>query len=146
MRVRKVVDGEVEMVVVMHMDDILAQANDQATIERFIAELRRMITLKGMGDAKYYMGCHIARGREASGLKLDQHLYVKAMVKTFGVEKARRISAFGGGANPLISERAANPRTKGEDVEVPIPGDSEGAHLDGNDDTVGHCVRGTRCG
>ena len=32
---RKVVDGEVEMVMVAHVDDILAQAKDQATMERF---------------------------------------------------------------------------------------------------------------
>ena len=36
---RKVVDGEVEMVVVVHVDDILAHAKDQATMDRFAAEL-----------------------------------------------------------------------------------------------------------
>ena len=38
---RKVVDGEAEMVLVVHVDDILAHAKDK---------------LKEMGDAKYYMG------------------------------------------------------------------------------------------
>ena len=36
---RKVVDGEAEMVVVVHVDDILAHAKDQATMDRFAAEL-----------------------------------------------------------------------------------------------------------
>ena len=31
-------------------------------------------------------------------------------------------------------------------VEVPVPGDCGDAHVDGNDDTAGHCVRDTRCG
>ena len=34
---RKVVDGEAEMVVVIHVDDILAHAKDQATMDRFAA-------------------------------------------------------------------------------------------------------------
>ena len=38
---RKVVDKEVEMVVVVHVGDILAHAKDQATMERFAGELRR---------------------------------------------------------------------------------------------------------
>ena len=36
---RKVVDGEVEIMIVVHVDDILAHAKDQATVERFAAEL-----------------------------------------------------------------------------------------------------------
>ncbi|CAM9397304.1 unnamed protein product, partial [Ascophyllum nodosum] len=53
---RKVVDGEAEMVVVVHVDDILAHAKDQATMNRFAAELGRKFKLKDMGDAEYYMG------------------------------------------------------------------------------------------
>ena len=36
---RKVVDGKAEMVVVVHEDGILAHAKDQATMDRFAAEL-----------------------------------------------------------------------------------------------------------
>ena len=39
---RKVVDGEAEMVVVVHVDDILAHAKDQATMDRFVAEDRSL--------------------------------------------------------------------------------------------------------
>ena len=54
---RKVVDDEAEMVVVVHVDDILAHAKDQATMDRFVAELGQKFKLKDMGDAGYYMGC-----------------------------------------------------------------------------------------
>ena len=50
---RKVVDGEAEMVVVVHVDDILAHAKDQATMDRFTAELGQKFKLKDMGDARY---------------------------------------------------------------------------------------------
>ena len=62
---RKIADKETEMVVVVHVDDILAHAKDQATMERFAAELGRKFKLKDVGDAKHYMGCHIIRDRKA---------------------------------------------------------------------------------
>ena len=77
---RKVVDGEAEMVVVVHVDDILAHAKDGATMDRFAAELGQMFKLEDMGDAGYYVGCHITRKRKARELKVDQHLYVESMV------------------------------------------------------------------
>ena len=93
---RKVVDGEAEMVVVVHVDDILAHAKDQATMGRFVAELRQKFKMKDMGDAGYNMGCHITRSCKARELKLDQHLYVKAMVKRFDVKKATKIPGASG--------------------------------------------------
>ena len=47
---RKVNDGEVEMGAVVHVNDILAHAKDQATIERFAAERGRKFKLKDMND------------------------------------------------------------------------------------------------
>ena len=90
------VDGEMEIVVVVHVNDILAHAKDQATIERFDAELGRKCKLKDMVDAKYYMGCHITRDRKARESKLDQHLCVKSMVGTFGINTVCRIPASSG--------------------------------------------------
>ena len=39
---------EVEKVVVVHVDDTLAHAKDQATMERIAAELRRKFKVKSM--------------------------------------------------------------------------------------------------
>ena len=93
---RKVVDGEAEMVVVVHVDDILTHAKDQATMNRFASELGQKLNLKDMGDAGYYMGCQITRNRKARELKLDQHLYVESMVKRFDVKRASEIPAASG--------------------------------------------------
>ena len=48
---RKVIDGEAEMVVVAHVDDIIAHLKDQATMDRFAAELGQKFKLKDMGNA-----------------------------------------------------------------------------------------------
>ena len=108
---RKVVDGEAEMVVVVHVDDILAHAKDQATMNRFAAELEQKFKLKDMGDAGYYMGCHITRNHKARELKLDQHLYVESMVKKFDVKKATKIPAASG---VLMLSKADEPRNPEE--------------------------------
>ena len=53
---REVDDGEVEMVVVMHVDDILAHAKDQAMPERFGTELGNKLKLKDMADTSFLEG------------------------------------------------------------------------------------------
>ena len=112
---RKVVDDEAEMVVVVHVDDILARAKDQATVDRFAAELGQKFKLKDMGDAGYYMGCHITRNHKARELKLDQHLYVESMVKRFDAKKTTKMPAASG--VPMLS-KADGLRTPEEKKEM----------------------------
>ena len=107
---RTIVDDEAEMVVVVYVDDILAHAKDQATMDRFTAELGQKFKLKDMGDAGYYMGCHITRNRKARELNLDQHLYVESMVKRFDVMKAKLRYRLRRGCQR--SQRWTNRRTK----------------------------------
>ena len=106
---RKVVDGEAEMVVIVHVDDILAYAKDKATMDRFVAELGQKFKLKDMGDAGYYMGCHITRNRKARELKFGQHLYVESMVKRFEVKKASKILAASGVPTLSKADEPRNP-------------------------------------
>ena len=67
------------------------------------------------------------------------------MVKRFDVKKATKIPAAL--RMPTLS-KADEPLPGGEGLnkEVPVPGGSGGAYVDGDDDTAGHCVRRTRCG
>ena len=106
---RKVVNDEAEMVMVVHVDDILAHAKDQATMDRFAAELGQKFKLKDMGDAGYYMGCHITRNRKARKLKLDQCLYVESMVERFDAQKATKIPAASGVPTLSKTDEPRNP-------------------------------------
>ena len=115
---RKVVDGEAEMVVVVHVDDILAHTKDQAMMDRFAAELGQKFKLKDLVDAGYCMGCHITRNRKACELKFDQHLYVESMVKRFDVKKATKIPAASG--VPTLS-KADEPRNQEEEKIRKLP-------------------------
>ena len=100
------------MVVVAHVDDILAHAKDQATMDRFAAELGQKFKLKDMCDAGYYIGCHITRNRKARELKFDQHLYVESMVKRFDVKKPTKIPASLGVPTLSKADEPRNPEEK----------------------------------
>ena len=111
---RKVVGGEAEMVVVVHVDEILAYAKDQATMDRFAAGLGQKFKLKNMSDAGYYMRCNITRNRKARDLKLDQNLYVESMVKSFDVKKATKIPVASGIPTLSKADEPRNPEEKEE--------------------------------
>ena len=66
---RKVVDGEAEMVVVVHVDDVLAQAKDRATMARFAAELGQEFKLKDMGDRRVLHG--LSHHKEPQGARVE---------------------------------------------------------------------------
>ena len=142
---RKVVDGEAEMVVVVHVDDIFAHAKDQATMAIFAAELGQKFKRKDMCDAGYNMGCHITRNRKGREVKLEHHLHVDSLVKMFDVKKATKIPAASGVPTPSKADEPRNQEEKEEMRKFP-PGGSGGAHVDGDDDTAGHCVGRTLCG
>ena len=116
---RKVVDGEAEMAVVVYVDDILAHAKDQATMDRFAAKLGQKFKLKDMGDAGYYMGCHITRNHKARELKFDQHLNVESMVKRFDVKKTTKIPAGSGVSTLSKADEPRNPEEKDEMRKFP---------------------------
>ena len=109
---RKVVNGEAEMMVVVHVDDILVRVKDQATMDRFAAELGQKFKLKDMGDAGDYMGCHITRNRKARELKLDQHLFEESMIKKFDVKKATNRPAASGVPTLSRADEPRNPEEK----------------------------------
>ncbi|CAM9772712.1 unnamed protein product [Ascophyllum nodosum] len=67
--------GKMEAILVVHVDDLLALTVTKEAMETFVGELCSTFKIKGVGEASYYMGCHITRYRAKMELKFDQHLY-----------------------------------------------------------------------
>ena len=110
----KIVDDEAEMVLVVHVDDILTHAKDQVTMDRFAVEVGQKFKLNDMGDAGYYVGCHNTNNRRACELKLDQHLYVESMINRFEARKATKIPAAWGVPTLSKADEPRNSEEKGE--------------------------------
>ena len=88
-------------------------------MDRFPAELGQKFKLKDMGDAGYYMGCHITRNHKERELKFDQHLYVESMVKTFDVKKTTKIPAASGVPSLPKADEPRSPEEKDEMRKFP---------------------------
>ena len=62
---RKVVDGEAVVVIVVHVDDLLVcHPKDEEEMEQFVKDLSELFAIKDLGEASDYMGCHISRDNE----------------------------------------------------------------------------------
>ena len=66
---RKVVDGEAEMLAVEHVDDILAHAKDQATMDRFTVELGQKVQTEGHGRRQVLHG--LSHHKEPQGARVE---------------------------------------------------------------------------
>jgi len=113
---RKVVDKEAVVVVVIHVDDLLVSSRTKEDEEEFVAELHKRFKMKDMGEAEFYMGCHISRNRQAKTLSLDQHVYVQTVADRFQVTKTSSTPAATG-IKPLSKEDGAKTPAEREEME-----------------------------
>ena len=60
---RKFVAGKMEVILVVHLDDLLALTVTKEAMEIFVGQLHSTFKIKDLGEASYYMGCHITRDR-----------------------------------------------------------------------------------
>ena len=99
----KYVAGKMEAILVVHVDDLLALTVTKEAMKTFVEELRSTFKIKDLGEAAYYMGCHITRDRVKRELKFDQHLYAQAFTELFGIGKTAMLPATAG-VKPLSKE------------------------------------------
>ena len=85
--------------------------------EQAINDLRSCFPIKDLGEAGFYLGCHITRDRDAGTLKFDQHHYVRAMASNFSVEKTSATPAAAG-AKPLPKNDAPQTEVETEEIRV----------------------------
>ena len=57
------------------VDDILLASKTKENEGRTLSDLRLCFKIKDLGEAEFYLGCHITRNREAKTLTFDQHIY-----------------------------------------------------------------------
>ena len=112
---RRLVDGEVVAVIVVYVDDILLASITRDVEERVVSDLRSCFRIKDLGEAEFYLECHITRNREARTLTFDQHLYAETVANRFYVTKTSMIP-MAAGVKPL--SKGDGPKTAKEKEEM----------------------------
>ena len=122
---RRILRGKF-VIIVVYVDDLLVASETKRDEEQAIYDLRYCFFIKDLGEAGFYLGCHIARDHDAGTLKLDQHRYVRTVASKFNVEKINTMPAAAG-AKPLPKDDATQTEAETEEMRVPPYREAVGA-------------------
>ena len=110
---RRVLRGKVIVIIVVYVDDLLVASETKRDDEQAVNDLRSCFPIKDLGEAGFYLECHIRRNRDAGTLKFDQDHYVRTVASKFSTEKTNTTPAAAG-AKPLSAQRRC-PTDRGGD-------------------------------
>ena len=114
---RRVLRGKVVVIIVEYVDDLLVASETKRDEKQEMKDLQFCFPIKDLGEAGFYLGCHITRDRGAGTLKLDQHCYVRTVALKFNVEKTSTTSAV---ARAKHLSRDDVPQTEAEMEEMRV--------------------------
>ena len=83
---RKVVDGEVALIVCVHVDDLAVTAKEKYTCDAFYAQLKEEFSVHDMGDLSWYLGCAVERNKMECVMKMTETAFVDSLVDRFNVQ------------------------------------------------------------
>ena len=92
---RMVVDGKVELVMAVHVDEIVIAGLDEACRE-FRAPLNTNFPTNKLGELTWYTGCAFKRIWKLGTLEITQKAFVESMLNRFGVNSSSDIPATPG--------------------------------------------------
>ena len=128
---RRIVDGKVVTVIVIYVDDILLARKIKEDEGRTLSDLSSCFKIEDLGEAEFYLECHITRNREARTLTLDQHIYTETVAKKFNVTETSMIP-MATEVKTLFKEDALKTERKGTNASHPIQGGSGGPDVGGH--------------
>ena len=116
---KRTVDGKVVTVIVVYVDDILLASKTKEDEGWTLSDLSSCFRIKDLGEAEFYLRCHITRNRGARRLTFDQHIYTETVAKRFNVTKTSMIP-MATGVKPLSKEDGPkSPKVREEMRHVP---------------------------
>ena len=75
---------------IVHVDDIFA-VGQKERCDRLCVDLNRTITVKNLGDLKWYGGCRYAMDRKRGTLTISQQSFAEELVKKFRVTSVQSV-------------------------------------------------------
>ena len=92
---RMVVDGKVELIMAVHVDDIVIAGSDKACRD-FYAALNTKLPTNNLGELTWYTSCAFRRNWELGTLEIPDKAFVESMLNRFGVNSSSDIPATPG--------------------------------------------------
>eukprot|EP00904_Undaria_pinnatifida_P014208 jgi/Undpi1/9918/HiC_scaffold_28.g12372.m1 len=92
---RMVADGKVELIMAVHVDDIVIAGSDEACRD-FHAALNTKFPTNNLGELTWYTGCAFKRNWELGTLEITQKAFVESMLNRFGLNSSSDITATPG--------------------------------------------------
>ena len=83
---RKMMDGEVTLIVYVHVNDLAVTAKNKETFDAFYAQLKEGFPVSDMGNLSWYLGCAFERDRMEGFMKMTQTAFVDSLVDRFDVQ------------------------------------------------------------
>ena len=83
---RKVVDGEVTLIVCVNVDDLAVTAKNKNTFDDIYAQLKYKFSVNDMGDLSWYLGCALERGKMEDVMKMTQTAIVDSLVDRLDIQ------------------------------------------------------------
>ena len=77
-------EGRIASIAVVHVDDIFA-VELLSRCDVFRDELNPMVSVKNLGELRWYGGCHYTREREMGTLTISQKTFADELVKKYSV-------------------------------------------------------------
>jgi len=105
---RKIVGGEVTMMIVTYVDDIMA-AGPEDECDALYSSLSRKLPMTDMGSCTWYDGCAIVQDREKGITSISQQAFAASLVHKFGVEETSDLPASTSSSEDLGPKREDEP-------------------------------------
>ena len=82
--------GSVIMFLVLYVDDILLIGNDIPSLEKTKSSLKKVFSMKDLGEAAYILGIKIYRDRSNRLIGLSQSTYIDKVLKRFHMQDSKK--------------------------------------------------------
>ena len=92
---RMVVDGKVELIMVVHVDDIVIEGSGEACRD-FHTALKTKFPTNNLGQLTWYPGCASKRNWKLGTLEITQKVFVDSTLNCFGLNSSAAIPATPG--------------------------------------------------
>lgn len=80
------------LIVAVYVDDLMIFSSNQSSKQRIKAVLQKAFKMTDNGEARYILGMHIERNREAGTISIDQHKYLREVLQRFNMWESNPVS------------------------------------------------------